>query len=761
MAISQSFSTTRPSLNLNFARAKTLDPHVTFARASTGTYVGADGLVKTASADTARFTYDPATGESLGLLVEESRTNLWVNSTSIVSSNPPVYGNWNQASTTANTVVAPDGTTTADTITPGSPSASVIQRFSATAGTTYTFSIYVKRNPGSDNTYLDRFGFVVAWSNNGSTLTGNATFELVPGSSATNVLTDQWKRFSFSYTCPAGAISMEMGISNRNSGTGSPGYSVLAWGAQVEAGSYATSYIPTSGSTVTRQADKPILLGSAITPLGRSFAPSGLISIGTENSTIASSGGGSVVFDGNGDYLSTPSTADFAIKQGDFTIEMWVYPLTAKEGNTILSLGTGMSNLYWTVMTRANSSFAFGSGNGAWSWESKASPADLSSNSNLVPINTWTHIAIQRVGTSLVYYCNGNLVNSFGNAPFGTATQGGTLHIGTYFQNINNDGSWFDGYVSNLRIVKGRAVYTSNFTPIAPLKSVNGTVLLCCNSPTSATFEATGKTLAANSNASPSTQAPVSLAFDAQASDTNTVSNVLYYPVPLASATVASMRNAYVPIVKDDLVLHLDAGYNKSYSGSGTTWYDLSGKGNNGTINGAGYINTNSGVLTFDGTDDIVTVLGGGSLNISSTITVMVWVYYISGSGRIFQKDGPIYTRCWEIGGYEGAFRMEMWHSNGQATIGYGSPLAINGWTHLALTFDGTNIKMYQNSTLVSTINFPGDIRTDANTPIILGGYWGGEYFNGRISNAQIYNRALTATEVTQNFNALRNRFGT
>ena len=187
---------------------------------------------------------------------------------------------------------------------------------------------------------------------------------------------------------------------------------------------------------------------------------------------------------------------------------------------------------------------------------------------------------------------------------------------------------------------------------------------------------------------------------------------------------------------------------------------DLSGNRNFGTTaNSPTYSTANGGSLSFDGSDDYVTIPGGGSLNISNTLTAMVWVYYISGNGRIFQKDGPPYTRCWEIGGYGGQFRMEMWHSNGTGTIGYGNSLAVNGWTHLALTFDGTDIKMYQNSSLVSTVNFPGDIRTDANTPIILGGYWDGEYLNGRVSGSQIYNRALSAAEIQQNYNALKGRF--
>ena len=76
MSVSQNFPEVRPTLNLNFARSKTLDPRITFTRASTGTYVGSDGLIKTAVADEARFDHDPETGESLGLLIEGSRTNL-------------------------------------------------------------------------------------------------------------------------------------------------------------------------------------------------------------------------------------------------------------------------------------------------------------------------------------------------------------------------------------------------------------------------------------------------------------------------------------------------------------------------------------------------------------------------------------------------------------------------------------------------------------------------------------------------------------
>jgi K+-transporting ATPase c subunit len=77
------------------------------------------------------------------------------------------------------------------------------------------------------------------------------------------------------------------------------------------------------------------------------------------------------------------------------------------------------------------------------------------------------------------------------------------------------------------------------------------------------------------------------------------------------------------------------------------------------------------------------------------------------------------------------------------------------------LTFNGTDILMYQNSSLITTVNFPGDIRTDVTTPLMIGGAWApGEFFTGRISTTHLYNRALSAAEVAQNFEALRGRYG-
>jgi hypothetical protein len=229
---------------------------------------------------------------------------------------------------------------------------------------------------------------------------------------------------------------------------------------------------------------------------------------------------------------------------------------------------------------------------------------------------------------------------------------------------------------------------------------------------------------------------------------------------------IVIVRYPGLPAATGGTITYLNGYTIHTFTSSGTftpyLWNDTSGNNNSGTLqNGVGFIsNQSGGALTFDGSDDAVYIAPTNSTNISTTLSAECWVYYVSGNGRIFQKDSPSSTRCWEIGGYAGQFRMEMWHSNGTATIGYGNSLTVNGWMHLMLTFDGTNIKMYQNTSLITTVNFPGDIRTDINTPLYVGGVWPGEYFNGRISISRLYNRALSAAEITQNYNATKARFG-
>lgn len=235
-------------------------------RASPGLFVPATTHMPrlvTAPAGVPRFAFDPSTGEPLGLLVEEQRTNLLVRSEDL-----SVAGAWSQTSVTVspNSGIAPDGAFTANLYREsGTSGHSTGQSYSATAGVTYTLSCYMKN-------VSRRFGYLgsVNFNNFG------ATFDLqlgvtTAGSGATSSMLNVgngWYRCSVTFTATT-TVSSAAQIGSNNSNNGliqsyalDGNTDLLLWGAQLEAGAFATSYIPTAAAQVTRSADQPAMTGA-------------------------------------------------------------------------------------------------------------------------------------------------------------------------------------------------------------------------------------------------------------------------------------------------------------------------------------------------------------------------------------------------------------------------------------------------------------------------------------------------------------------
>ena len=250
MSISQNFPNTRPSLSINFARSQTLDPRITFTRTTSGTRVGPDGYIEVIPADQPRFDFDPVTGECLGLLVEEQRTNLITITTNNENGLPITDFNYPMSGFDENNTeldIAPDGNLVLckyDLAGTNGPFLSITSTASITAGVTYTMSMWVK----GGSSYSASF----AWVNQTTNEVPNTTISITP----------EWRRYTFSFTPQFNSTSSRLQIFFSTQGNDKI---ISVWGAQLEQGSFATSYIPRPSGQATRTADNASITGSNFT----------------------------------------------------------------------------------------------------------------------------------------------------------------------------------------------------------------------------------------------------------------------------------------------------------------------------------------------------------------------------------------------------------------------------------------------------------------------------------------------------------------
>jgi hypothetical protein len=265
-----------PSLDLRFAETKSLTDWIsgqnliTFTRASSGTVVNAAGTLETVASNLPRLMHNPLTGESLGLLLEEQRTNLWTYSDDFANAA------WSKvrSSITSNTIVAPDGTLTGDKLiasTDASTTHFVRQDVSVTSGTAYAQTIYAKAGEYTQiymAFYADNSAFA-----GGSvifTLTGNGIAGTPSGTLTSNSITpvgNGWYRCQIAATATAtaaGVFRVQLATGDTNGFTGNGTSGIFIWGAQLEAGAFPTGYIPTTAATATRSADLADLISAAI-----------------------------------------------------------------------------------------------------------------------------------------------------------------------------------------------------------------------------------------------------------------------------------------------------------------------------------------------------------------------------------------------------------------------------------------------------------------------------------------------------------------
>jgi hypothetical protein len=246
-------------------------------------------------------------------------------------------------------------------------------------------------------------------------------------------------------------------------------------------------------------------------------------------------------------------------------------------------------------------------------------------------------------------------------------------------------------------------------------------------------------------------------------------------------------RAVNTPVYNNGLVLNLDAGNANSYPGTGTTWFDLAA-GNNGTlVNGPTYDINNGGSLSFDGVNDYV-VVSDTPFRFGNQFTINTWIYWdgLDKTNRAIlgKRNGPSgnynqYAMGINNGDvqYGGTGKVLFFYARVDGSTGGNDPLDVSmtytlpstpGIYNISVVMNSTIQKMFVNGLLVSTStkNVSGRTYNISGVDLLVGasrdntGTGALGFFNNKIYSVSVYGRTLTDTEVLQNFNSTRGRFG-
>ena len=264
-----------------------------------------------------------------------------------------------------------------------------------------------------------------------------------------------------------------------------------------------TSYFIPSATALTSVTNTKLLCCNKSTVTGSTVTPTTITAVGNPQSSTSNpfnQTSYSVDFDGNGDDLEFTSSTDFTMGTGDFTWEAWLKPASWSNNawNTVFNAGTGSNQGSLWVGQNNSNEFVVRAFN----------VADQLTCSTLPSVNQWTHVVASRSGSTLKLFYNGTQQESVSNSY--NFTSGDAIFIG---QDGHN--SRFTGKVSNLRLVKGQALYTSTFTaPTKPLYVTSASAdpsnvkLLCCNQATTTESSKTPTEISASSSPTVSTDTP-------------------------------------------------------------------------------------------------------------------------------------------------------------------------------------------------------------------------------------------------------------
>jgi len=231
------------------------------------------------------------------------------------------------------------------------------------------------------------------------------------------------------------------------------------------------------------------------------------------------------------------------------------------------------------------------------------------------------------------------------------------------------------------------------------------------------------------------------------------------------SATAKAEADPGENIVTDGLIFRVDAGDENSYPGTGTTWTDVI-NGNNGSIdNGTTYNSAEGGYFDFDGVDDQVD-FGQPAILETYPASFDIWFYSSNNQDSVITKGtsrAAASLRDWDVFGNGSSLIFVVSNGSGYPVNIRSTYPSLNVWHHLVCLWDGTTstngAKMYLDGSLFVQGTATGTSFATAHN-IFAGGNRTGFFLDGRISTIKIYDKVLSATEVLQNYNATKDRYG-
>jgi hypothetical protein len=473
--------------------------------------------------------------------------------------------------------------------------------------------------------------------------------------------------------------------------------------------------------------------------------------------------GGALSFDGTSSVVRVPDSASLDLTSA-MTLSAWVNPTATQSGwRTGMQKETDAWFLNASNDTGALRPSGGATTGGTTRWITGTTPN---------PVGTWTHLALTYDGTALTLYVNGvqAATTPASGAAATTASPlwiGGNSPYGEYFNGRLDDVRVYNRALTPTEITNDMATPVGGTPPpvdTTPPSTPTGLTATATSSTTATVswtastdnVAVTGYTLQRCTGTGCTTFATIASPTTTSYNDTGLTPTTAYsYRVAARDAagnTSPNSTTATTTTPAGSGIAGLVAAYAFD-SGGGSTVTDASGNGNTGTINGATWTTGKyGGALAFNGTTATVRVPDSASLHLSTAMTLSAWVSPTvaqTGWRTVLQKE----TDAWFLNASNdtGARRPA-----GGATIGGSirtttgsSALPLGTWTHLELTYDGSAISLYVNGVRASTKQASGTIQS-TSSPLWIGGnspY--GEYFNGRIDDVRIYNRALSQAEIT------------